>query len=138
MEVSGRTAEPSAHCLTLTTSDFVTWSIFYHDSFKAFTNQHTCIFNNLKTEFQLPLYFFQNHSLSSMSACFQLVSLTYAEFRARGRTGSVVRLGDIPPNSTIFNNVRLGKIELKASTYNFGYFIFFSSISLTFLHDAQF
>ena len=45
----------------------------------------------METEFRLPLCIFQNHSLSSMPVCFQLVSLIYAEVTARGRAGSVAR-----------------------------------------------
>ena len=52
--------------VTLTTSDFVTWSIFFHKpSFKGLTKQHTCIFNNLKTESRL---LFSKSQLSSKSA----------------------------------------------------------------------
>ena len=47
----------------------------------------------METEFRLPLCIFQNHSLSSMPVCFQLVSLIYAEVTARGRAGNVARLG---------------------------------------------
>ena len=99
---------------TSTTSDIVTWYIFNVNLLSNhLANQRTCIFNNLKTEFWLPLYFVQNHSLSSISVVFSWSHWFTLRLEGGGRAGSVARLGRccqirrvFLPNWTTFYDVQ--------------------------------